>query len=309
MIKTVTLNPAIDKTIEINDFRINAVNRAQSVRLDAGGKGINVSKLLKVLRGESKAYGILAGKNGEFIKNYLDQSGIENDFLFIEGETRVNLKVVDRLLKTNTDINEPGLKVSGEDILALEKMIFSGDNNASLLILSGSIPPGVPTDIYKKWTNMARESGIKTILDGDGELLRKGIEAGPYLIKPNIHELERLLNKELKSIDEIAEAARGLQDFGIEIIVVSLGSKGALYINRDSIIHAEGIKVEVKSTVGAGDSMVAALAFALDRGYSFERAVTLSIASGAANVTTSGTEPPRLEDILNYEKQVSFRYL
>lgn len=309
MIKTVTMNPAVDKTVEIDDFRIDAVNRISAVRIDAGGKGINVSKTIRALNGESIATGILAGSNGEYIRSYLVRMGIENDFLFVKGETRTNLKVVDRLRGTNTDINEPGVEVTGRDIEMLEDKIFSGINQGDILVLSGSIPATVPKDIYRKWTERAKKQGARVLLDADGELLQEGIKAAPYLVKPNINELERLMGRKLEKIDEVTGAAGSLLELGIEIVAVSLGEAGAVFVKKDKVIHAEGIAVDVISTVGAGDSMVASLAYALEEGYPFERAVTLSVAAGTASVATSGTQPPELEAVLSYEKQVRYTIL
>jgi 1-phosphofructokinase len=309
MIKTVTMNPAVDKTVEIENFRVGTVNRISSVRLDAGGKGINVSKTIKAMGDSSLATGILAGGAGEYIKSYLEHMGIENDFISIDGETRTNVKVVDRVAGTNTDINEPGPFVSENDLSLLERKIFNGLNNDSILVLSGSIPSNLSTGIYREWTERAQKYGARVLLDSDGELLREGIKANPYMIKPNISELERLFGRKLESVDKIVEAASSLQKTGIEIVAVSLGAQGAIFAGGNKVIRAEGIAVEVRSTVGAGDAMVAALALALQRGYSFERAVTLSTAAGAANVATNGTQPPGLTEILQYESQVRFSYL
>lgn len=309
MIITVTMNPAVDKTVEINNFRVGAVNRISSLRLDAGGKGINVSKTVKALGGSSLAAGILAGGAGHFIKGYLDQAGIDNDFVFVKGETRTNVKVVDRLNHTNTDINEPGPVVSTEDIGQLERKVYNSLNKDSLLVLSGSIPANISTGIYKEWIECARKVGARVLLDSDGELMREGIKAEPYLIKPNINELEGLMGRKLDSIENIAGAAKSLIEAGIKIVAVSLGAGGAIFANGNSIIHGEGLQVEVRSTVGAGDAMVAALAVALERGWSFERAVKLSVAAGAANVATEGTQPPVLSDVMRYENQVCLKYL
>lgn len=306
MIKTVTMNPAVDKTVEIDNFRLGAVNRISSIRLDAGGKGINVSKTIKALGGSSLATGILAGRNGDYIKGYLDHLDIDNDFLFIKGETRTNIKVVDKFNNTNTDINEPGSDVSAEELSLMEKKIFSGMDKGSMLVLSGSIPANVPKGIYKEWTERAKKSGIKVLLDSDGELLREGIKAGPYLVKPNISELERLFGRKLGSIDQVVKAAKSLIEAGIEIVAVSLGAEGAVFVNKDKVMHADGLKVQVRSTVGAGDAMVASLALAITNGFSIEKAVTMSVAASAANVATHGTQPPELEDILRLEKQVHF---
>lgn len=309
MIKTVTLNPAMDKTVEIDNFRVGAVNRISSIRFDAGGKGINVSKTIKALGGSSRATGILAGGNGEYIRSYLENLNIDNDFVFINGDTRTNIKIVDKINHTNTDINEPGIDVSEEDLSRLENRIFSDMNKDSILVLSGSVPANASADIYREWTERAQKLNAKVLLDSDDELLREGIKAAPYLIKPNINELERLFGRKFTNIGEVADAAKGLLDGGIEIVVVSLGPDGAVFAEGGKVIHAEGLAVKVRSTVGAGDAMVAALALAIEKGYPLEKAVTLSVASAAANVAVQGTQPPSLTDIIRYEEGVRFSYI
>lgn len=310
MIITVTLNPAVDKTVEINNLHIDTVNRVSSVRLDAGGKGINVSKIIVSLEGKSKALGFLGGRAGTFIKNYLDEVHIENDFVTVKGETRTNLKIVDPVERTNTDINEMGPEITPRDIEQLEKRMMQSMSAETIIVFSGSVPPNIEPDIYQKWIRQVKEKGAKTILDADGDMMRLGIEAGPYLIKPNIHELERLVGREIKNINEVLTSVRFLMgEHGIEVVVVSMGEKGALFLNKQVTILAQGIKVDVKSTVGAGDSMVAALAYALDKGYTFEKAVTLAVAAGTANVMTYGTEPSSLELIQELENKVQWEYL
>lgn len=309
MIKTVTLNPAVDKTVEINDFKVGEVNRISSIRLDAGGKGINVAKTIKTLGGSSIATGFLAGRNGDYIMDCLNQMQVFHDFLFVKGETRTNLKVVDRCSKTNTDINEPGLiEVTEEDLSRLEHKIFSDMNKGDILVLSGSVPSNAPAGIYRKWTERANESGVRVLLDADREHLEEGIKAKPYLVKPNIAELEILLNRKLNGMNEIVSAGRSLIDMGINTVAISLGADGAFFLNGEHAIYAEGLKVEVKSSVGAGDAMVAALAFAIDRGDPFEKTVALSVAAGTAAVASEGTQPPDRKDVLHYESQVSLKY-
>jgi len=308
MIKTVTLNPAVDKTVEINDFKVGEVNRISSIRLDAGGKGINVSKTIKALDGSSIATGFLAGRNGEYIKECLNQMELFHDFLFVKGETRTNLKVVDSRNGTNTDINEPGLvEVTEEDLRRLEHKIFSDLSKDDILILSGSVPFNVPVCIYREWIERANKTGIRVLLDADREYLKEGIKGRPYLVKPNIEELESLLNRKLNNKTEIVSAGRILLDMGIKMVAISLGADGAFFLHGEHAIYAEGLKVEVKSTVGAGDAMVAALAFAIDRGDPFEKTVALSVAAGTAAVASEGTQPPDRKAVLNYESQVSLK--
>lgn len=309
MITTITLNPAIDKTITIEDFRIDKVNRVSSSRLDAGGKGINVSKVIHSLGGKSKAIGILAGISGNFIKNYLSSKNIENNFVFIEGETRTNIKIVDKVKKTNTDINENGSFVSDEVLNDVYSKFIEDINQKSLIVFSGSVPHNVDKGIYGLWIKKSKEKGAKTILDADGELLKKGLESGPYLVKPNIFELESLFGEKTQCLNDVVKLAERILDYGVHIVVVSLGKDGALFVRRDKTIFAHGIKVKVNSTVGAGDSMVAALALAIDREYDFEKAIKLSVACGTASVMTSGTQVANLDDIMKIENLVEIEYI
>lgn len=311
MIKTVTLNPAVDKTVVINDFKIGDVNRISSVRLDPGGKGINVSKTIKALGGGSIATGFLAGRNGEYIKDCLNRSAVSNDFLHVKGETRTNLKIVDTRNQTNTDINEPGLmEVTEEDLCRLENKVFSDMGKEDVLILSGSIPPNVQTSIYRDWIEKANQSGIRVLLDTNGELLKECIHARPYFVKPNLKELEMMLNRKLNNLNEIVNAGRSLLHMGIETVAVSLGANGAVFFHGEHVIFTEALKIEVvKSTVGAGDAMVAAFAYSIIKDSTFEQSVSLSVAAGTAKVTREGTQPPDQKEVLQYHSQVHLNYL
>lgn len=307
MIITVTLNPAIDRTVQIENFEIGTVNRIVSEQIDASGKGINVSKTIRNLRGKSKAIGILGGKSGIFIKDYLDRLNIENEFVFIEGETRTNLKIIDTVRKTNTEINEPGPYVTGEDLEKVENLIFKNLAQNSIAVFSGSVPKNVDSKIYSKWIKKARCKGMKTILDADGDSLKYGIAQGPYICKPNIKEFESLMGKKIESINEAKLFGEKLiNDYEIEMLVVSLGERGALYINKSHSCYVNALEVELKSTVGAGDAMVAALAFSLDMGYNLEKSIKLSMASGIASVMASGSP---VENIMDIEKKINLNFL
>ena len=291
MICTVTLNPALDKTVEIPSLTIDSVNRITTMRTDPGGKGINVSKVISKLGGKSIATGVLGGGTGRSIQSALEAMGLETSFLFAEGETRTNLKIIDPVCHTNTDINEPGIIVSEEILNGLLHDVIAMVSAGDIVVLSGSLPKGAPKDTYKTWVNACKEAGAKVILDADGDLLAAGIEASPYLIKPNNHELSKLMGQTLETPQELEKAARGLMEkYGIAKIVVSMGGDGALYVTDEETIYAEGLKVPVGSTVGAGDSVVASLAVAEESGMSLEEAVRLSTATGAANVMCSGTQ-------------------
>ncbi|QNO16642.1 1-phosphofructokinase [Alkalicella caledoniensis] len=307
MIITITLNPAVDKTIEVDDFMENGVNRVSTSRLDAGGKGINVSKVVQVLGEKTVAVGLLGGSTGDYIKNALDQWGIENSFTRICGDTRTNIKVVDKAKGFNTDINEKGPEVSENLINTLVNETIAAVNDKDILVLSGSVPGNIDKNIYGKMVSLAKEKGAITILDADGELLKEGIKAGPYMVKPNIHELERLYGTKINNEQEAIELAKDMFNYGVQYIVISLGEKGSIFISKESTVVAAGLKVDAISTVGAGDSMVAALAVSLKRGYTLDKRVRLAVATSAASVMTPGTQPGELEIIEELEKQVTYK--
>ena len=296
MIYTVTLNPALDKTVEIPSLTVDAVNRITTMRTDPGGKGINVSKVISKLGGKSIAAGILGGDTGRAILSALEDMGLATCFHFVDGETR-----------TNTDINEPGVTVSEEILDKLLSVLTDKVVEGDIVVISGSMPKGSPKDTYYTWTKAFSAKGAKVILDADGDLLRAGLKASPYLIKPNNHELSALVGRTLKTPEELAETARELmKEYSIAKIVVSMGGDGALYVTPDETIYAEGLKVPVGSTVGAGDSVVAALAAAEESGMSLEDTVCLSTACGAANVMCSGTQAAEYEVIESLIPRVVF---
>ena len=309
MIYTVTLNPAIDKTAVIENFCPGAVNRIGMLREDAGGKGINVSKCLKNLGADSTASVILAGDAGKRLEKMLGEMGIPSLAVWAEGESRTNLKIVDLAKRENTDINEPGPAVS--DMLLEElkgklgEKILPGD----LVILSGSLPAGVDRGLYGNWTAYFRSLGARVYLDADGEPMQKGMAALPYMIKPNNDELAALTGKESLSKEQMLAESKRLQKSGIREIVISLGSDGALFLNEDGCYYAKGLKVPVKSTVGAGDSVVAATAYGQVKNLSREERIRLCVAIGAASVMQSGTQPPEAALVWELAKGVQITKL
>ena len=300
MIRTVCLNPAIDKTIQVPGFTLDAVNRVTELRADAGGKGINVSKVVKELGGQSKAYAILAGDAGNSIKHMVTAMGIDVVSVEVEGETRTNTKVVDQKLHTNTDINEPGPTVTAEDLNKLLDILVADIEEGDTVILAGSIPAGAPADTYATWVKACTEAGAKVFLDADGEVLDHGISAGPSMIKPNDIELSGMVGRKLDTLEKIDAAAREIMDRGVDWVTVSMGGDGALFVTPEKTYKASSPKVKVGSTVGAGDSVVAAIAFAQDLGLDIIDIIKLAVATGSANVSMEGTQaaPRTLVDSL-----------
>jgi 1-phosphofructokinase len=309
MIITVTLNPALDKTIEIDEFKIGSVNRIVSTRVDAGGKGINVSKVIKELQYTSLALGFLGGGSGSQIKNYLDDLNIDNEFLLVKGETRTNLKIIDKVNKTHTDINENGPSLGKQDITNIKEKIMQHCKEDSLVVLSGSVPNEVSSSIYSEIIKDVKNKGGKVILDAEGELLMEGIKAGPYMVKPNIDELEKAFGMSINNEEEVIETAKKILEYGVKYVVISLGSEGSIFISSDKVAKVKGIKVQVKSTVGAGDSMVAALAVATEKDYTLEEAIKLACATSTANVMTEGTQTGKLVDIDRIKNEITINYI
>lgn len=307
MITTITLNPAIDKTMIIDNFQAGKVNRELSLRIDAAGKGINVSKVIQKLGGKSQAMGILAGNTGEFIKNELDRMKIEYDFMMIEGQTRTNTKIVDRENNLVTDINENGPWVSHEDLKKFEKNIMDGLSKGAIAVFSGSVPRNVDKKIYSRLINGAKAKGAKTILDADGELLIEGLKAGPYLVKPNIHELEKIFSIKIESTEEIIRYGKKILEYGVDYVVVSRGEEGSVLISNNEIAIVKGIKVEAKSTVGAGDSLVAAISLSISRGYTLEDTIKLAVATSTASVMTDGTQSGSMDTINELIEKVELK--
>jgi len=305
MIFTVTLNPAIDKTVVIENFRVDTVNRIGTMRIDVGGKGINVSKCLKNLGLDSMAAAFLAGAAGEQSLKMLKEAGVTPLVVDVPGSnTRTNLKIIDPALHQNTDINEPGPQVNEALMNELRDAIAEIMQPGDVVILSGSLPKGAEISTYRAWGEFFREKGAVVFLDADGESLRLGLEAAPYMVKPNNEELSRLLGKPLDSQEALIEAGRELLKKGIDDVVISMGGDGALFVTKDKVIKAHPLRVPVRSTVGAGDSMVAALAYGFDQKLSREETIKLSIAISAASVMCDGTQAPDTDTIKELYQKV-----
>lgn len=309
MIYTVTLNPAIDKTVVIENFSAGSVNRVADIREDAGGKGINVSKCLKNLGESTTAAMILAGDAGKRLEKMLAHMQIPNLAVWAEGESRTNLKIIDPVRKENTDINEPGPAVSEALLEELKGKLRERIQPGDIVILSGSLPAGVDRGLYGKWTAYFRGLGACVYLDADGEPMRAGLAAVPYMIKPNNDELAALLGKTSLTVEEMITEGKRLLDTGIAEVVISLGGDGALFVGGEGCYRAEALRVPVKSTVGAGDSVVAAMACGQARRLTREERIRLAVAMGAASVMQSGTQPPEAELVWELAKQVVIKKL
>ena len=325
MIITVTMNPAIDRTISIPALVRGGLNRISHIEQDAGGKGINVSKTIRALGGSSIAVGFIAGNAGEMIERTLKHSGIETDFIRISGETRTNTKVAEPD-GTVTELNEPGPEITRQDLALLIRKLESYAGPDTLFVLAGSTPSGAPPTIYQTITEKMHALGASVLPDCDGALFAHTLKARPDIIKPNRFELETyfsaesgstaeslfsavtnpyssgrnsdvrnadIKNTDIKNIDmRLLEMGRCLLHQGIRYAAISLGQDGALFLGPDECYRSTALSVDVRSTVGAGDAMVSALALGWERKLPFRDCAALAMAASAGAVTTPGTKPP-----------------
>lgn len=286
MIYTVTLNPALDYRMIMNELRIGTVNRSKKEEITIGGKGINVSLILKELDIDSIALGFTAGFVGDVIEEQLKAKGIAADFIRLkDGMSRINVKVSS---KSETELNGQGPCI---DDLSLKALItkIDGLKDDDYLVLAGSVPYSVPNNIYKLIMENLFERNIHVVVDATGDLLVNTLEYKPFLIKPNVYELEDIFNTQLNDIDKVIVAANKLRQKGARNVLVSMGNKGALLVDeKDMCCFAPTINGEVNGTVGAGDSMVAGFLAGFSKTKDSYRALRLGSAAGNATAFANG---------------------
>jgi 1-phosphofructokinase family hexose kinase len=290
VIATVTLNPSLDEHIVVDRLVVEEANRWIKLRRYAGGKGIDVSRAIHEMGGMTVAYGFIGGSNGRAIEILLDEEGVLFSFTPINQETRANFIITDMTTSQQTRIDAPGPRVSKRALERFRKKLRQIRPVPKMVVLGGSVPPGVPVGIYRDIIAECRENRVKTILDADGQWLIEGIKARPYLIKPNVREAEALLGRPLATEQSIIEAALDLVATGIEVVVISRGKDGIIAAGKKSAFKAVPPPVRVKSRVGAGDCTVAGLALKLAYSESLKDACRLGVAMGTAAVLTHGTE-------------------
>lgn len=286
MIYTVTFNPAIDYVVHLEEVVTGMVNRSQSEEVYYGGKGINVSTILRELEIESKALGFIAGFTGLEIESALKKLGIQTDFIHLEeGLSRINLKIK---AQKETEINGQGPRIKEEDINKLFNQLGEVEDG-DILVLAGSIPNTLPQNIYEKIMERLSGKDIKIVVDATKELLLNVLAYHPFLIKPNHHELSEIFNTQIQSDEEIIFYAKQLQEKGARNVLVSMAKEGAILITEDKRIHKLGVpKGVVKNSVGAGDSMIAGFIAGYLKEKDFLEALKLGTAAGSATAFSSG---------------------
>lgn len=302
MITGVCLNPSFDKTVEVDALALGEVNRIRSVRVDMGGKGVNVAVVARRLGLDALCIGCMGEQGAQHFTRLMDEEGLPHRFLTVPGAVRTNLKVVSRDGKGVTELNEPGAPLSGkamEDFFALAKEEAA---RSEYVVLTGSLPPGCPDDTYGELIRAM--GGTRCILDAGGPVLRLGAEAGPFLLKPNLAELEQALGAQLRTLRAIRDAALIFLRKGASHVVVSMGAMGAMYVSEARTLYAPALRVEARSTVGAGDAMVGGMLLGLQKSGDMAQAFRYGIAAGAASVMTEGTQLIHPEDFERLVSQV-----
>ena len=308
MIYTLTLNPAVDRELTVSAMEFDSVLRASESRVDFGGKGFNVSRLLKGLETPSTAVGFLGGRAGELLQDGLQSLGIGTDFVWVSEETRTNVSIVTQPHDHYIKVNEKGPLVDEAKQSELLDKIDSLAKRGDWWVLAGSLPPGIADDFYARIVHILNKHEAHTILDTSGESLKFGCAEKPYLVKPNAEEANSLTGLSVDTLSEIDVAAVEIRRMGAQNVVVSMGKAGALLNTSEGTWLTRSPKIKEKNPIGAGDSMVGGLVWALTQGIALKEALGWGVASGAATASLPGTEVgsrPLIEELfsqIQYER-------
>ncbi|OPY49597.1 MAG: 2-dehydro-3-deoxygluconokinase/2-dehydro-3-deoxygalactonokinase [Methanosaeta sp. PtaU1.Bin060] len=308
MIYTITLNPALDRTIWIDRIRDDVSNRILEEKSFAGGKSIDVSKVLKNFGVENTALGFVGGFAGRELEGRLLNDGIQSNFVRVSGETRTNIVIHERETGRQIVFNARGPEIRPSELMQFVELIEDLPC-ADVVTIGGSLPLGVSPEIYRKIITLVKRCPATVALDVDGAALKVGIQARPNVIKPNIHELSELVGRELTEIGEILAAAREVNGQGVEIVLVSMGGKGILLVADGKEYLGVPPAVKVESTVGAGDSSVAGFISGLVRGKDLKQCLKYAVAAGTATTLQQGTALCQMKDFQRIVAQVSLQVL
>lgn len=282
MILTVTLNPTLDKLYIVGDYNKGTVVRVNNAINSAGGKGLNVSRVLNLLGEKVIATGFLGGFTGEYINHLLSPLNIQKSFIKTDIETRscVNIR---ETCGNMTEFLESGREISQNYIDEFSEKYKLLLKDTSIVVISGSVPKGISDTFYSELISYAKKENKKVILDTSNELLKKNLKSSPTLIKPNIYELGQILGTEISSQNQIIEAGQEIRRIGIETVVVSMGEEGAIIVCDNGVYHGIPPKINTLNTVGCGDSMVAGFAYSMSKNLGIEESIRTSVAVSAAN--------------------------
>jgi 1-phosphofructokinase len=292
MLLTITLNPCVDHLLLVEKLTVGDTNRVKRQEKDAGGKGLNTSRVFAHMGGVTIATGFLGGATSAFIRHVMKDENVLDGFVYVAGETRTNFSVEDESGAPPTTFNQRGPEISPGEWLALKEKISLLAVKAEWVSFGGSLPPGVETTAFFELGQLAREKGAKIVIDADGAVLTEGLKVMPDMIKPNIAEASRLLGRPVESDEEVLAAARELYEMiggGDRYAIISRGAKGAVMTCAEGTFIGTSPKVEPRSTIGSGDSMIAGILRALGQGRLVDQALRWGLAAGAATALTDGS--------------------
>lgn len=288
MIVTVTLNPALDRTLTVESILFNEVLRAAEVRLDWGGKGFNVSRALKALGAESLAMGFTGGATGQLLAQGLNELGIPTAFTPVIGETRTNVVVIEAATGKHVKVNEAGPVIQPQELDGFLEEVRGKASPGDYWVFSGSLPPGAPRDFYANLIQAAQARGARAVLDASGAAFRLGCSAAPYLIKPNLAEAEEVLGIKIEPESGFQAAVDFFLQQGVQFVALSLGAAGLFLASRQQSVLVRPPSVQISNSVGAGDALLAGLLWAFQRGYDLEQAARWGVACGTAAAMQAG---------------------
>jgi len=306
---TVTLNPSLDEWIDVEALRVGALNRATTFSRYVGGKGINVSRVVRELGGRTLAVSLAGGPDGQIFAGLLRRLGVPHRLVHVDGLTRNNYKIRSARPAGLTEINAPGPQVTPRHLRALERLLAARTPRPVVVVFSGSLPPGAPHGVYGRWIRQARARRLLTVLDTSGAAFVQGLRARPWLTKPNRQEAEELLGTTLPTAARVVQGARDLIRCGAQMAILSLGAEGAVLVQAGSAEAWWAVppKVKVVSAVGAGDSLVAGFVVGWLRTHSLVEAFRLGVACGTATALTPGTELCHRKDVRRLVGRVRLR--
>ena len=288
MITTVCMNPSFDKTASVDTLATGGLNRLRDVRVDVGGKGVNVAVVLKRLGVPVSCVGCLGERGRESFLQMIRQEGVPFDYLPMPGEVRTNLKLLDNSTRAITEFNEPGISMDSAQLEDFLTLLREKAGESEYVVLSGRLPEGCAEATYQRCLKTLE--GKKCVLDCAGETLLHGVKERPFLIKPNLPEIEGIMKKELRTLRGLRDAALFLIEYGAQNVIISMGKYGAMLVSRTDTFFAPALMVEARSTVGAGDAMIGGVLAGLSRGESLAESFRCGVAAGAASVMTDGTQ-------------------
>ena len=307
MITCITLNAAIDQVYEVESMEIGGSNRVSSIIQDAGGKGMNVAKVLQYSGANVDVGGFAGGFNGVRIRNLLDKRKIASDFISIKGESRVCLTVLDKNKNEGTELLESGPEITLEEWQSMLDWAKRKSESVKWFTLSGSLPKGVPATAYAELILIMNGNGAKVFLDSSGDALQNGIKAKPFAIKPNEHEIAALVGKMIVTENELFKIGKHFIDDGIEHVCFTLAGEGAIFVNKSGCFKAEAPQIDIVNTVGSGDAFVGGLLYGFSHNEVSSVAYKRAIACGTVNAMYSAIGFIDLEQVEAFMKQIKIR--